>query len=184
MTKTFGVLGGAGLIAAVELIFCAGFISAQMSSHSQLEKMVEVHAPNYIQVSKQIWDYAELGYHENKSSTLLQMQLKDAGFKMQTGVADEPTGFIASYGRGKPVIAILGEFDALPGLSQQSLPQRDPVVSGAAGHACGHNLLGARCGAGSGCREGVHGEEPCGGDVAVLRDAGRRGWLGQGVHGA
>lgn len=58
-------------------------------------------------------------------------------------MADEPTGFIASYGQGKPVIAILGEFEALPGLSQQTVAQRDPVVSGAAGHGCGHNLLGA-----------------------------------------
>ena len=143
MTKTYGVLGGLGPVARFALVFCAGSAGAQMSSHSQLEKAVDVHAPNYIQVSKQIWDYAELGYHENKSSALLQMQLKDAGFKMQSGVADEPTGFVASYGQGKPVIAILGEFDALPGLSQQSVPQRDPVVSGAAGHACGHNLLGA-----------------------------------------
>ncbi len=111
--------------------------------HKQLEQLVDDHAANWKQVSKQIWDYAELGYHENKSSALLQDQLKTAGFSVQAGVADEPTAFIASYGQGKPVIAILGEFDALPGLSQKAVAERDPVVTGAPGHGCGHNLLGS-----------------------------------------
>ena len=62
---------------------------------------------------------------------------------MESGVAGEPTAFIASYGHGKPVIGILGEFDALPGLSQKPLPQREPVVPNAPGHGCGHNLLGS-----------------------------------------
>ena len=130
-------------VAASMLGFAGCFAQAQTAAHPQLEKIVDEHAASYKQVSKQIWDYAELGYHENKSSALLQTQLKDAGFTVQAGVADEPTGFVASYGEGKPVIAILGEFDALPGLSQQPVTQRDPVVSGAAGHGCGHNLLGA-----------------------------------------
>jgi aminobenzoyl-glutamate utilization protein B len=118
---------------------------AQMSKtpHKQLEELVDQNAANWKQVSKQIWDYAELGYHENKSSKLLQEQLKAAGFTVQAGVADEPTSFIASYGQGKPVIAILGEFDALPGLSQQTVATRAPVVANAPGHACGHNLLGS-----------------------------------------
>lgn len=120
-------------------------VSAQQESaeRSQIEKLVDAKADNYKRVSKQIWEFAELGYHENKSSTLLQEQLKAAGFSVRAGVADEPTGFIASYGSGKPVIAILGEFDALPGLSQQAVATREAVVSGAPGHGCGHNLLGA-----------------------------------------
>src|ERR1700722_7025587 len=123
----------------------APIANAQMSTtpHKQVEALVDQNAANWKQVSKQIWDYAELGYHEKKSSTLLQEQLKAAGFTLQSGVADEPTAFIASYGQGKPVIAILGEFDALPGLSQQAVPTRDPVVANAPGHGCGHNLLGA-----------------------------------------
>ena len=108
-----------------------------------MEQLVEQNAANWKQVSKQIWDYAELGYHENRSSELLQAQLKAAGFSLESGVADEPTGFIASYGQGKPVIAILGEFDALPGLSQNPVPQRSPVIPHAPGHGCGHNLLGS-----------------------------------------
>jgi aminobenzoyl-glutamate utilization protein B len=113
------------------------------AAHQQVQKLVEANSASWKQVSKQIWDYAELGYHENKSSALLQAQLKAAGFAVESGVADEPTAFIASYGEGKPVIAILGEFDALPGLSQQAVPERAPVTPGGAGHGCGHNLLGS-----------------------------------------
>jgi aminobenzoyl-glutamate utilization protein B len=113
------------------------------TAHKQVLAYVDQNAANYKAVSKQIWDYAELGYHETKSSALLQAQLKSAGFSIKAGVADEPTAFIASYGSGSPVIAILGEFDALPGLSQKSEPTRDPVVADAPGHACGHNLLGS-----------------------------------------
>lgn len=121
---------------------------AQVKSdaHKQVEQLVEQNAANWKQVSKQVWDYAELGYHENRSSALLQAQLKAAGFSIESGVADEPTGFIASYGEGKPVIAILGEFDALPGLSQNPVPQRSPVVRHGPGHGCGHNLLGSGSG--------------------------------------
>jgi aminobenzoyl-glutamate utilization protein B len=116
---------------------------AKSAAHKQVEQLVEENAGNWRQVSKQIWDYAELGYHEDKSSALLQAQLKAAGFSLASGVADEPTAFIAGYGQGSPVIAILGEFDALPGLSQKPLPQRSPVVPNAPGHGCGHNLLGS-----------------------------------------
>lgn len=113
------------------------------TAHKQVTDFVDGKADNFKQVSKQIWDYAELGYHENKSSALLQAQLKDAGFSVESGVAGEPTAFVASYGEGKPVIGILGEFDALPGLSQKTVPQHEPVVPGAPGHGCGHNLLGS-----------------------------------------
>jgi aminobenzoyl-glutamate utilization protein B len=122
-------------------MFCAAQQSA--GAHNQVEQFVDDEAAEWKRVSKQIWDFAELGYHENKSSALLQAQLKAAGFTVQSGVADEPTAFVATYGQGKPVIAILGEFDALPGLSQQALPQRAPVAANAPGHGCGHNLLGS-----------------------------------------
>jgi len=131
-------------MAALAAVF-AGTAAAQEAAgaHAQLMQLVEQNAPVWKEVSKQIWGYAELGYHETKSSALLQEQLKTAGFRVQAGVADEPTAFIASYGEGKPVIAILGEFDALPGLSQQTVPEKDPVKAGTPGHGCGHNLLGA-----------------------------------------
>ena len=129
--------------AVVALWTAAAVAQAASGTHAQVLKLVNQNAAHWQQVSKQIWDYAELGYHETKSSALLQEQLKAAGFRIQAGVADEPTAFIASFGDGKPVVAILGEFDALPGLSQQAVPTRDPVNAGAPGHGCGHNLLGA-----------------------------------------
>ena len=112
------------LLLAMVAVVLFGAAAAQAASgeHAQLMKLVDQNAAHWQQVSKQIWDYAELGYHETKSSELLQEQLKAAGFRVQAGVADEPTAFIASYGEGKPVVAILGEFDALPGLSQQPVP--------------------------------------------------------------
>ncbi len=125
------------------LAFAAPALAQISPDHAQVLKLVDAHAANYKQVSKQIWGFAELGYHENKSSQLLQDQLKSAGFTLQSGVADEPTAFIATYGSGKPIIAILGEFDALPGLSQQAVATREAVVAGAPGHGCGHNLLGS-----------------------------------------
>src|SRR5258708_2597676 len=118
-------------ISAGCLLSSAG--QAQQTSHQQLIQLVDRHSAEYIKTSKTIWDYAELGYHEDKSSALLKQDLKAAGFAVQPGVADEPTAFIASYGQGKPVIAILGEFDALPGLSQAAVPDRSPVVAAAPG---------------------------------------------------
>ncbi len=96
---------------------------------------------NYKNIALQIWDYAEVGYKEVKSSALLQQTLQQAGFKVTANVADMPTAFVASYGNGKPVVAILAEFDALPGLSQQAVPEK--ISNGKnAGHGCGHHLFG------------------------------------------
>lgn len=97
---------------------------------------------HYAGIAKQIWGFAEVGYQEVKSSALLQQQFKEAGFNLETGVAGEPTSFIATYGSGKPVIAIVGEFDALPGLSQDASPFKKAITDGGAGHGCGHHLFG------------------------------------------
>ena len=83
-----------------------------------------------------------MGYQETRSSALLQSQLEAAGFTLQKGVADIPTAFVATWGQGRPVIAIIGEFDALPGLSHAAVPERKPVVEGGAGHGCGHHVFG------------------------------------------
>jgi aminobenzoyl-glutamate utilization protein B len=115
----------------------------QPAPHQQVLGLVDQHAAHFSGTSKAIWEYAELGYQEKKSSELLQHELELAGFHIQTGVADEPTAFVATFGQGEPVIGILGEFDALPGLSQAATPYRNPVVAGGPGHACGHNLLGS-----------------------------------------
>jgi len=103
---------------------------------------LESGAAHYADVAQQIWNFAEVGYMETKSSALLQGELKAAGFSITTGIAGEPTAFVAEFGSGKPVIAILGEFDALPGLSQAATPERRSVITGGPGHGCGHHLFG------------------------------------------
>ena len=113
------------------------------AQHRQVIQLVDQHSAHFSTVSRTIWEYAEVGYREQKSSALLQEELKSAGFRVQAGVADEPTAFVASFGEGSPVIGVMGEFDALPGLSQAAAPDRSPAVQGGPGHACGHNLLGS-----------------------------------------
>lgn len=92
-----------------------------------------------------IWDYAEVGFQEERSSALLQARLRAAGFTVEAGVAGMPTAFVARFrqGEGGPVIGIMAEFDALPGLSQQAQPAQAAETGHAAGHGCGHNLFGA-----------------------------------------
>jgi aminobenzoyl-glutamate utilization protein B len=106
-------------------------------------KALDAKSDFYGGIAKQIWSNPELGYLETKSSELLQKTLADAGFAVKAGVADIPTAFVAEYGSGKPVIGIMAEFDALPGVSQSASPFKDPVIQGGAGHACGHHLFGA-----------------------------------------
>lgn len=94
-------------------------------------------------ISDRIWEYAELGLQEFNSAKLLADTLEGAGFTVERGLAGMPTCFVASYGSGKPVIGLLGEFDALPMLSQKGrVAKKDPVVEGAPGHGCGHNAMG------------------------------------------
>jgi len=131
------------LIVATALSAPVASAVERSAAHQQIEESVSAHAATFGATSRKIWEYAELGYHEEKSSRLLQEDLRQAGFKVESGVADEPTAFIASYGTGRPVIAILGEFDALPGLSQDTVPERKPLTVFGPGHGCGHNLLGA-----------------------------------------
>lgn len=93
-------------------------------------------------ISDRIWEYAELGLQEFNSSKLLADTLEAAGFTVERGLAGMPTCFVATYGSGKPVIGLLGEYDALPMLSQKGrVPAKDPVVEGAPGHGCGHNAM-------------------------------------------
>lgn len=94
------------------------------------------------EIALQIWNWAEVGYQETQTSARLQQTLEQAGFSIRAGVADMPTAFVAEYGRGEPVIAILAEMDALPGVSQAAVPERQPLRGRISGHACGHHLFG------------------------------------------
>ena len=97
----------------------------------------------YDKLQKTIWANPELGFLETNSSGLLKQHLREYGFTIEEGVAGMPTAFVATYGSGKPVIGLLAEFDALPGLSQDTVPFRKPLKENGVGHGCGHNLFGA-----------------------------------------
>lgn len=105
--------------------------------------LVDAREADTARVARAIWEWAEVGYKEEKSSALLASELRKAGFKVTMGVAGTPTAFTAEWGSGGPVIGVLGEYDALPGISQDAVPVRDPVDGKPAAHACGHNLFGA-----------------------------------------
>ncbi|MFG3431837.1 M20 family metallopeptidase [Lysinibacillus fusiformis] len=114
-----------------------------MTSQSRLSQIIEDKREKLIEVSNQIWEYAETGFEEFKSAKLLCQTLAEEGFEVEQGVANIETAFIGSFGSGKPVIAFLGEFDALTGLSQNGgIAQPNPQQIGGNGHGCGHNLLG------------------------------------------
>ena len=115
--------------------------SLAQKKYDVILKSIETNGSKYKNVANQIWSFAEMGYQEEKSSALLQKTLFEEGFSVETKVANIPTAFIASYGSGSPVIAILGEYDALPGLSQQAVPYK-LSAGDKAGHACGHHLFG------------------------------------------
>jgi aminobenzoyl-glutamate utilization protein B len=117
--------------------------AADADDRAAMLQRIDARRDGYATVAKQIWGFAEVGYQEEKSSALLQQQLRAAGFQVKAGVADIPTAFVATFGSGKPVIGIVGEFDALPGLSQEAqTAARHAIEDNAAGHGCGHNLLG------------------------------------------
>ncbi|WP_128891606.1 amidohydrolase [Erythrobacter sp. HKB08] len=128
------------------LLAAAASVAFSPALHAQTaDPVAEVSAQTdrTSRVAQQIWDWAELGYLETRSSSLLQDELAAEGFTVERGVADIPTAFVAEWGEGGPVIAILAEFDALPGITQSGSASRDPMDEKAAGHACGHNLFGA-----------------------------------------
>lgn len=117
-------------------------LAAQTTKPEVLAHLEATKAP-YEQLALRIWDYAEVGYQEQRSSAALQEALRQAGFTIEPGVAGMPTAFVANYGQGSPVIGIMGEFDALPGVSQTADPVRRERPEVKAGHACGHHLFGA-----------------------------------------
>ena len=127
------------LLALIAVITFAT-INAQKKTQDVL-KNLEAKSTFYGNIAQDIWNLAEMGYQEEKSSALLQQTLSDAGFTIKTGVAGIPTAFTAEYGNGAPIIAIMGEYDALPGLSQEAVAEKKSAGK-AAGHACGHHLFG------------------------------------------
>jgi len=148
-------------------------------------KSVESRKAELVVMSDKIWSYAETALKEKQSFKVLTDYAEAQGFKVERGVAGMPTAFIATYGSGKPIVGILGEYDALPGISQKAQPTKEPFVQGAAGHGCGHNLFGVgSLAAAIGIKEliqqgklkgtirfyGTPAEEAVGGKVYMARD--------------
>lgn len=148
-------------------------------------KSVEKHQQELIGISDKIWAYAETALRESKSAKELADYAEAQGFNVKRGVSGMPTAFIAEYGSGKPIIGIMGEFDALPGISQKAQPTREALNQGAGGHGCGHNLFGAgSLGAATAVKEliqqgkltgtirfyGTPAEESVGGKIYMARD--------------
>ena len=104
---------------------------------------VEAHTEALYDLSNRIWRFAETSLTESRSSAALADFLEERGFAVERGVAGIPTAFVARWGEGKPVIGMLAEFDALPGISNAASPAKTPLVRGGAGHGCGHNLFAA-----------------------------------------
>ena len=134
-----------GLLLATALVPMSAF--AQVVPEAQRSAIVaglDKRTPELAATAQTIWGWSEVGYQENRSSALLQTQLKKAGFTVEAGVAGMPTAFVARFKQGEgPVIGILAEYDALPGLAQTTDPTKTGIAGKAAGHGCGLNLFGA-----------------------------------------
>lgn len=146
---------------------------------------VDRQAAGLIGLSREIWRYAETALREERSAEALAAYAEGRGFRVQRGVAGMPTAFVATYGQGRPVIGVLGEYDALPGLSQKAVPRQEPLDPGGAGQGCGHNLFGpASLGAAVAIKElmeagrlrgtirfyGTPAEEAVGGKIYMVRE--------------
>ncbi len=131
----------------VSLLFIPQLLAAQKIASSINKKMVlaavEKHQQELIQLSDAVWGFAETAMRETKSAKVLADYAEAQGFKVTRGVAEIPTAFIAEFGIGKPIIGVLGEFDALPGLSQKAQATKEALAKDTPGHGCGHNMFGA-----------------------------------------
>lgn len=125
------------------LALAIGQSAGEVNEHKkQVIDIIDRKYKELTALSNKIWSYEEIAFQEDQSSRDLSAYAEAQGFRVTRGVGEIPTAFTAEYGSGKPVIGILGEFDALPGLSQKPVPVKDPVHEGGAGHGCGHNLFG------------------------------------------
>ncbi|MEX2527085.1 MAG: amidohydrolase [Gemmatimonadota bacterium] len=132
-----------GMVMALGFLLGSPGTVAAQDAKEVVAGTIDEGAERYGVLAQQIWDLAELGYLEDESSALLKAELRGAGFRIEEGVAGMPTAFVAEWGNGGPVIGILAEYDALPGISQDRTPERQPHPILTAGHACGHHLFGS-----------------------------------------
>src|ERR1044072_9299165 len=133
----------------VEILLAALFVcplsilGGDIKKKEEVVASVEKHKAELTGLSDQIWAFAETALRETRFSKVLADYAEKQGFEVKRGVSGMPTAFVASYGQGPPLIGILGEFDALPGISQKASMVKEPLEAGAPGHGCGHNMFGA-----------------------------------------
>jgi aminobenzoyl-glutamate utilization protein B len=174
------------LLAGALLVCGAPASAAGKALKGRATAAVDSHRAELIDLSDRVWALAETALRETQSAALLADYAERQGFTVTRGVSGMPTAIVAEYGAGRPIIGVLGEYDALPGLSQKASPAREPLAPGAAGHGCGHNLLGAgSLGAAVAIKElieagavggtvrfyGTPAEEAVGGKIYMLRDS-------------
>jgi aminobenzoyl-glutamate utilization protein B len=131
------------LVGVAVLVMAGTFHGQQPAKKQDAIATIDKQKDALIRMSDQIWEFAETALRETRSSKLLADYAESQGFRVERGVAGMPTAFIATYGEGKPIIGILGEYDALPGISQKPQPTKEAFAAGAPGHGCGHNMFGA-----------------------------------------
>jgi len=184
--RTHTIVRLAVIAAAMAILgISAQTLAVDVKDKDATSESIEKQKPELKKLSEAIWGFAETALRETKSSKVLADYAERQGFKVTRGVAGMPTAFTAEFGAGKPIIAILGEFDALPGLSQKAVPERDILTPGAPGHGCGHNLFGpASLGAATAIKEliaagklkgtirfyGTPAEEAVGGKIYMIRE--------------
>ena len=137
--RTVCLLGALGMM--TQLVPGAS-VKTSVKKKEEAVASIEKHKAEIIALSDQVWGFAELALEEVRSAKALADYAEAQGFTVERGVAGLPTAFVASFGQGRPVIGILGEYDALPGLSQKAQSAKEALEAGAPGHGCGHNLLG------------------------------------------
>ena len=133
----------AAILLVVLSIIPQVMFGASVKKKEEAVAAIEKHSAEIIGLSDQVWALAETALLETHSSKLLADYAEKQGFIVERGVAGMPTAFVASFGQGRPIIGVLGEYDALPGLSQKAQAEKEVLQAGAAGQGCGHNLLGA-----------------------------------------
>jgi aminobenzoyl-glutamate utilization protein B len=132
------------LVAILSFLCTPGASRADTASAAKREAVasIERQSAEMTELSDQVWAFAETALRETRSAAILADYAEAQGFEVERGVAEMPTAFVASYGKGRPIIGIMGEYDALPGISQKAQTTQEAFEEGAAGHGCGHNLFG------------------------------------------
>lgn len=178
-------LSGTGILLITLLAPPLPIFGGDVKKKEEAVASIEKHKAELTNLSDQIWRFAETALRETRSSKALADYAEKQGFEVKRGVVGMPTAFVASYGQGRPIIGVLGEYDALPGISQKAQPVKEALEAGSAGHGCGHNLFGtASLGAAVAIKEliaagklkgtirfyGTPAEESIGGKIYMARD--------------